>query len=51
MSFVSLPRVAGCGLLFLAPLLGQAQAPAADPTPALRWYVGAGAYTSQHEVV
>lgn len=49
MSFVPLLRMAGCGLLFLAPLLGQAQAPTADPTPAHRFYVGAGAYTSQHE--
>jgi len=49
MSFVSLHQVAGCGLLFLAPLLSQAQAPASDPPPAHRFYVGAGAYTSQHE--
>ena len=47
---MSLRRVAGCGLLFLAPLLGRAQAPgAAGPAPVHRLYVGAGAYTSQHE--
>lgn len=50
MSFVFLHQVAGCGLLLLAPLLGQAQAlVAADPAPVHRFYVGAGAYTSQHE--
>jgi hypothetical protein len=49
MSFVSFPHVAICGCLLLAPLLGQAQAPAADPAPAHRFYVGVGAYTSPHE--
>lgn len=47
---LSLPRVAGCGFLLLAPLLGQAQAPvAANPAPEYRFYAGAGAYTSPHE--
>lgn len=46
-----LRKMFGCSLLCSIPYLGHAQStpPAAEPAPGPRFYIGVGAYTSDHE--